>query len=126
MLITHGGTLHLPGGAEFWVMQNAGTATVILDGGSIDLANWLVVGRNNVAANGTLILNNGLIQKSGDGNVVVGSLGATGTLIVNGGQLLNNAELWLGENPAAVAILRLNGGLLQASDIRGNNQSGGF
>jgi autotransporter-associated beta strand protein len=124
MLITNGGTLHLPGGAEFWVMQNAGTATVILDGGSIDLANWLVVGRNNVAANGTLILNNGLIQKSGDGNVVVGSLGATGTLIVNGGQLLNNANLWLGEGSNAVATLYLNGGLIQATQVRENNSGG--
>jgi autotransporter-associated beta strand protein len=124
MLITNGGTLHLPGGAEFWVMQNAGTATVIMDGGMMDLANWLVVGRNNAAANGTLILNSGLIQKTGGGNVVVGSLNATGTLIVNGGQLLNNSELWLGESPAAVATLYLNGGLLQATDIRQNNSGG--
>ncbi len=124
MLITNGGALHLPGGAEFWVMQNAGTATVILDGGTIDLANWLVVGRNNAAANGTLILNNGLIQKSGGGNVVVGSLNATGTLIVNGGQLLNNSELWLGEGPGAVATLYLNGGLIQALDVRENNSGG--
>jgi autotransporter-associated beta strand protein len=126
MLITNGGTLNLSGGAEFWVMQNAGTASVTVDGGTLLVNNWLVVGRNAAGANGTLIVNSGLVQKTGGGNVVVGSLNATGTLIVNGGQLLNNSELWLGENPAAVAILRLNGGLLQASDIRGNNQSGGF
>jgi autotransporter-associated beta strand protein len=125
MLITNGGALHLPGGAEFWVMQNAGTATVIVDGGTLDVANnWLVVGRNNAAANGTLILNSGLIQKNGGGNVVVGSLNATGNLIVNGGQLLNNANLWLGESPAAVATLHLNGGLIQASQVRENNSGG--
>jgi fibronectin-binding autotransporter adhesin len=69
-------------------------------------------------------MNNGLIQKSGGGNVVVGSLGATGTLIVNGGQLLNNSELWLGEGLSAVATLYLNGGLVQATDIRANNNGG--
>jgi autotransporter-associated beta strand protein len=125
MLITNGGALHLSGNAEFWVMQNAGTATVIVDGGTLDVANnWLVVGRNNAAANGTLILNSGLIQKNGGGNVVVGSLNATGTLIVNGGQLLNNSELWLGESPAAVATLYLNGGLIQATQVRQNNNGG--
>ena len=124
MLITNGGTLHLPGGAEFWVMQNAGTATVIVDGGFMDLANWLVVGRNNAGANGTFILNNGIITKTGGGNVVVGSLNATGNLVINGGQLLNNANLWLGESPAAVATLHLNGGLIQASQVRENNNGG--
>jgi len=80
--------------------------------------NWLVVGRNSATANGTLILNSGTITKTGGGNVVVGSLGATGLLVVNGGQLFNNANLWLGENGTANGTLMLNGGLLQATQIR--------
>jgi autotransporter-associated beta strand protein len=64
------------------------------------------------------------VQKAGANVVVVGSLGATGTLIMNGGQLLNNNEFWLGESPTAVANLFLNGGLLQATDIRPNNNGG--
>jgi autotransporter-associated beta strand protein len=124
MLITNGGALNLTGGAEFWVMQNAGTASVTVDGGTLLVNNWLVVGRNAAGANGTLIVNSGLVQKTGGGNIVVGSLNATGTLIVNGGQVLNSSELWLGESPAAVATLYLNGGLLQATDIRQNNNGG--
>jgi autotransporter-associated beta strand protein len=121
LLITNGGALHMSGGAEFWVMQNAGTATVIVDGGTLDVANnWLVVGRNNVAAIGTLIVNSGLVNKAGNNNIVVGSLGATGYLYVNGGKVLNNNNLWLGENTGANAYLYLNGGLIQASQVRAN------
>jgi autotransporter-associated beta strand protein len=125
MLITNGGALHLSGGAEFWVMQNAGTASVIVDGGTLDVANnWLVVGRNAAGATGTLIVNSGLVEKAGANNIVVGSLGATGTLIVNGGQVLNSGNLWLGEGSTAVATLYLNGGLIQATQVRENNSGG--
>src|SRR6185437_2560210 len=82
--------------------------------------NFFVVGRGSANAVGTLIVNSGTVKKSGNNVIVVGSLGATGTLIVNGGQVLNNSELWLGENATAVATLYLNGGLLQATDIRAN------
>ena len=64
------------------------------------------------------------MQKAGANNIVVGSLGATGTLIVNGGQVLNNGNLWLGESPTAVATLYLNGGLIQATQVRQNNNGG--
>ncbi len=121
LLITNGGALYMTGGAEFWVMQNAGTASVTVDGGALVTSNnWLVVGRNNVAAIGTLTVNHGLVQKAGANNIVVGSLGANGTLTVNGGQVLNNGNLWLGENTGANAVLNLNGGLVQATQVRIN------
>ena len=120
-IITNNGVVNLAS-SEFWVGSVAGlTATNIVDGGKLTVSNnFLVVGRGNANANGTLILNSGTIQKAGANVVVVGSLGAVGTLIVNGGQLLNNSELWLGENATAVANLYLNGGVLQATDIRAN------
>src|SRR5207248_1742835 len=119
-IITNGAFISSPTG-EFWVQQNAGTATVIVDGGTLVTSNnWMVVGRNNVAANGTMIVNNGLVQKAGANNFVVGSLGATGSLVVNGGRVLNNGNLWLGENTGANAYLYLNGGLLQANQVRAN------
>ena len=119
-IITNGALVAMATG-EFWVQQNAGTATVIVDGGTLVTSNnWLVVGRNNTGANGTLIVNRGLVQKMGANNIVVGSLTATGTLIVNGGQVLNNNNLWLGENTGAHATLQLNGGLIQANQIRAN------
>jgi fibronectin-binding autotransporter adhesin len=84
------------------------------------VSNWLAIGRNNAAANGTLIVNSGLVQKAGGNNIVLGSLGGTGTLVVNGGQVLNNGMLWLGENAGANGTLYLNGGLIQASQVRPN------
>ena len=112
--------------SEFWVGAVAGSsATNIVDGATLVVSNnFLVVGRGSATANGTLIINHGTVQKAGGNVVVVGSLGATGTLIMNGGQLLNNNELWLGESPTAVANLFLNGGTLQATDIRPNNNGG--
>jgi autotransporter-associated beta strand protein len=128
----NGGKLIIPAGAgiapvgtaEFWIAEGANTATVEINGGFLGGNNWFVVGRNNLAANGTLIVNSGTVQKTGGGNFVVGSLAATGTLIVNGGQVLNNANLWLGERTGAIARLYLNGGLVQATQIRGNDNGG--
>lgn len=114
------------GSSEFWVGSVGGsTATNIVDGATLIVSNnYLVVGRGSATATGTMIINHGTVQKAGANVVVVGSLGATGTLIMNGGQLLNNAEFWLGESPSAVANLYLNGGVLQANDIRPNNNGG--
>ena len=119
--ITATGRIEPVGAGEFWIQQNAGTSTLIMDGGSLSVNNWFVVGRNIAGANGTLILNSGTITKTGGGNIVVGSLNATGTMIVNGGKVFNNSNLWLGENAAAIATLRLNGGLVQATQVRANN-----
>ncbi|HYG24542.1 MAG TPA: autotransporter-associated beta strand repeat-containing protein [Verrucomicrobiae bacterium] len=114
------GSLLMPAG-EFWIAEGPVTASVTLNGGTIAASNnWFVVGRNSSAANGKLTVNSGLVVKGGNGNFVVGSLGATGELIVNGGTVLNNANLWLGEGATANATLRLNGGLVQANQIRPN------
>lgn len=118
LILPAGGSITPLGTAEFWVGQGATTGRVEVVGGFLGTSNWLVVGRANAAANGTLIVNSGLVQKYGGGNIVVGSLGGTGDLVVNGGQVLNNANLWLGENTGANATLHLNGGLIQATQIR--------
>ncbi len=117
LILSSSASLTGVGTAEFWVAQGATTAYAELNGGSLTLSNWFVVGRANAAANGTFVLNSGTVSKQGGGNVVIGSLGATGKLIVNGGQLLNNANLWLGENTGANASLYLNGGLVQATRV---------
>ena len=120
-----GGSLELTPGAsvngtgEFWI-GGSSTATFTNNGGTLNVQNWLVVGRTIATANGTLVVNSGTIQKTGANNIVVGSLGATGTLIVNGGQVLNSGMLWLGEGATANASLYLNGGLIQASEVRPN------
>ncbi len=125
VIITNGGVLSLAT-TEFDVAANqASTGAVVVAGGTLTISNnWLVIGRNNVDANGSLIVNSGTVQKAGANNLVVGSIGATGTLTVNGGQVLNDGELWLGEGPTAQATLNLNGGLLQALDVRQNSYGG--
>jgi autotransporter-associated beta strand protein len=118
--LTNTGRILSVGTGEFWVQQNAGTSRFIMNGGSLSVNNWFVVGRNAAAANGSFILNSGTVTKTGGGNVVIGSLNATGLLEINGGQFLNNSMLWLGENASANATLQLNGGLVQATQIRPN------
>jgi len=108
---------------EFWVGSVAGsTGTVVVAGGMLSISNnWLAIGRGDVTANGTMIVNSGTVSKTGNNQIVVGSSGGTGTLIVNGGQVLNTADLWLGENATGSGTLYLNGGLVQADVVRGNN-----
>ncbi len=118
LIVPTGGAIVPQGTAEFWIGQGATTGRVEVAGGYIGANNWFVVGRANAAGNGTLVVNSGTVQKTGGGNFVVGSLGASGSVIVNGGQILNNANLWLGENAGANATLYLNGGLVQATQIR--------
>ena len=126
----NGGLLQidLPGvlvsGGEFWVAQNATTASCIINGGTLISSNWIAVGRNNSAALGTLTLNTGSIQKFGGGNIIMGSLGGTGTLTVNGGTISNNAAVWLGENSTGKGTLNLNGGLVQATQVTRSTSPG--
>jgi len=122
------GTLTLPASGsifsslgQIWIgCESVVTGKVVVAGGSLVVSNWIVVGRDNTNANGTLIVNSGTVQKTGSNNIVVGSLGASGTLTVIGGQVLNNGMLWVGENVGANATVNLNGGLLQATQVRTN------
>jgi autotransporter-associated beta strand protein len=121
VVITNGGLVDVSL-MECWIAGTVGsTSTVVVAGGTFTVDNnWLVIGRGDPTANGTLIVNGGTVQKAGANNIVVGSLGAQGALIVNGGQVLNNADLWLGENAGASGVLQLNGGLVQADVVRPN------
>ena len=120
-ILTNGSVLNV-GYNEFWVAQGAGsTSTVVVAGSMLSVSNnWLVIGRGDATANGTMIVNSGTVHKMGNNQLVVGSSGATGTLIVNGGQVLNNADLWLGEGATGSGTLFLNGGLVQADVVRPN------
>jgi autotransporter-associated beta strand protein len=128
----NGGSLLVPAGgwlectaAELWLGQGATTGSVVVAGGTVMVDNnWLAIGRNNAAGRGTLTVNSGKVVKAGNGNLVLGSLGGTGTIIVNGGEVLNNSMLWLGEGGTANGYLYLNGGLLQATQVRPNDNGG--
>lgn len=120
-IITNGGLVAIAT-TECWIGQGAGsTSTVVVANGTLAVSNnFLCVGRSTNAS-GTLIVNSGTVSKAGNNNIIVGSLGATGTLIVNGGQVLNNGPLWLGEDAPGSGTLDLNGGLVQATVLQGNN-----
>ncbi len=125
MYLTNNAVLDLAT-AEFWVQQNAGTASLTVDGNAklICQNNWIAVGRNNAGAIGTLTVNSGTVQKAGaGGNIIAGSVGGTGVITVNGGQILNSSMLWLGEGATANGTLNLNGGLVQATQVRPNTAS---
>lgn len=120
-ILTNGGLLAMTY-TEFWIAQGAGsTSTVVVANGTLAVSNnWLCVGRGDATANGTLIVNGGTVVKAGANNLVVGSSGATGSVIVNGGQVRNSGMLWLGENATGRGTLQLNGGLIQATQVRPN------
>jgi autotransporter-associated beta strand protein len=112
-------------GGEFWVAENATTASCTIGGGTLIVSNWIAIGRNNSAASGTLTLNSGSIQKyTTNGNIIMGSLGGTGTMTVNGGTVSNSAAIWLGENSTGKGTLNLNGGLVQATQITRSTSPG--
>ncbi len=126
----NGGTMIVPAntaiisGGEFWVAQNAVTGACIINGGTITCTNWFVAGRNSTSAQGTVTLNSGTITKTGSGNVILGSIGGNGTLNVNGGNFYNNSWLAMGENAGAVALLNLNGGMVQCTALTRYNAQG--
>ena len=124
LILTNGGYIVTPT-AEFWIGQVTTGSVVVATGGKLEIANnWLAIGRGSAVGNGTLTVNGGSVVKSGNNNIVLGSLGGTGTIILNGGSILNSGMLWLGEGPTANGYLYLNGGLIQASQVRPNNNGG--
>jgi autotransporter-associated beta strand protein len=104
------------GTSEFWVGNGGSfsTATMGMSGGSLNVNNWLAVGRDR--ASGVLNLSGGTINKTGNGNITIGALGnatfnSNGTVNQTGGQIVslrdpNNVnapglvggEIYLGES----------------------------
>lgn len=125
---------------EIWIGQGTGsTASYTLSGGTLNVSNWLAVGR--ASGNGTLNITGGILNKNAGGNFVIASgQNAAGTIEHSGGTLNNTAsETWLTEssnlpggsgNGSGVGIYNLSGsaqanlGILYLT--RSGNGSGTF
>jgi autotransporter-associated beta strand protein len=126
-IITNGGSI-LVARLQTTIPYGSGTATMVVDGGTLAVSNEVLAVGYSTTANGTLIVNSGTVLHGGGptgsfgspNNLIIGAAGGTGTLTVNGGQVLNSQALVLGENTGANAQLYLNGGLIQATQVRAN------
>ncbi|MDB6063799.1 MAG: Autotransporter-associated beta strand repeat protein [Pedosphaera sp.] len=81
----NGGTLEC--GSELWLGQNtAGVGTYTMSGGTLNLHNWLAIGRRG--GNGTFNMTGGTFNKDGNGDFLVGTGdNAVGTLNHSGGTI---------------------------------------
>lgn len=89
-------TITSPG--EIWIGQGTSSAaTYNLSGGTINVSNWLAVGR--ASGGGILNISGGTINKTGNGNFIIGSgLNATGVVNQTAGTFNGTATpTWLGE-----------------------------
>ncbi len=91
------GAITVTGGGQLFV-GNAGTAVYNMIGGSIDVQNYIAIGRSS--GNGTFNMSGGRFSQNGGGNLLIGTgfnnngttcigvLNQTGGLITSGGQFL--------------------------------------
>ncbi len=95
------GYLNVSGGAtintngnELWVGQ-AGNGTLTQTGGTINVSNWIAIGRTG--GTGIWNLSGGIVNKTGNGNITFA--GTTNILNQTGGTLTNTtSQTWIGEN----------------------------
>ncbi|MBK1881081.1 autotransporter-associated beta strand repeat-containing protein [Luteolibacter pohnpeiensis] len=104
------GTLNQTGGSiictpQIWIGQGTGgggvAGTYNISGGTLDIQNWLAVGREG--AMGVINMTGGTITRTGNGSTVLGTGGGTGTINQSGGVYNNiTSQTWLGEGGTAV------------------------
>jgi len=112
--VTVSGTGTLTSGdSEFWVGQggNTSTATLNLQGGTINVGNWFTMGRNG--STGTFNMSGGTLNKTGGGNIDIASGGGaagTGVLNQSGGTINDTAsDLLIGEVGGANGAYNVSG-----------------
>ncbi len=134
VVVTNGGVVQMST-LELQIASGAGnTAAVVIAGGTLAVTNNVLSVGYSTNATGTLTVNSGTVLHAGTAagagfaavanSIDVGAQGATGTLTVNGGQILNSLPLYLGDGSTSSGTLQLNGGLVQASQVLGNNTPG--
>jgi autotransporter-associated beta strand protein len=105
-------TLHLNG--ELWVGQTTnGIGIYTLNSGTINLSNWLAIGRSS--GNGTFNMTGGTLNKYANGNFIIGT-GAgnnartsVGTLNHSGGTINCANEYWVAENGLDIGTNNISG-----------------
>lgn len=106
------GAINVTGGGQLFV-GNVGTAVYNLVGGSVDVHNYIALGRSS--GNGTLNMTGGSFNQDGGGNLLVGTgfnnngNPATGVLNQNGGVITCQGQFLCPENSPSTGTYNLNG-----------------
>ena len=115
------GTMNITGGtfnssSEIWSGDFGNGAVNVNTAGTINLSNWLAVGRDN----GTGVINigpGGTFTKVAGTNGNITFAGATSTLNQTGGTLTNlGSETWIGEGPQS--FYNMSGGVADLSELQ--------
>lgn len=102
------GVLNVTGGtlsstAEFWAGQGVGgNGTVNHSSGTVEVGNWMAIGRDQATGAYTLS-GDAILNKIGPNHIIVGSLGGQGTLTQTGGTMNVSNDIRLGEDTAGIA-----------------------
>jgi autotransporter-associated beta strand protein len=92
---------------QFFVGNNANaTATYNLSSGTINVHDWVVIGRNG--ANGTLNMTGGTINHTPNAFITSSANNSVGTLNLSGGTL-NASQYWLSEHPGDIGTNNISG-----------------
>lgn len=100
-----GGTLSLLSG-QFWIGQNTATGVMNMSGGTINVNDYVAIGRDN--GNGQINMSGGTFNKTGGGIFIIGASGP-GSLIMSGNSLVNvtSGLTWVGEQNNATSVLTM-------------------
>jgi autotransporter-associated beta strand protein len=105
--------------AEIWVGQGAnGVGSYTLNSGTINLHNWLALGRTT--STGTFTMTGGTFNKDGNGNLLVATgNGSTGTFNQSGGTINSSSPIQIPEsgNSTTLGVFNMSG----SSIINDNN-----
>jgi len=120
-----GGIINVTGPQMFVGQNIAGVGTYNLSGGTLNINNWLAVGRQG--GTGTFTLSGtGVINKTGNGNLDIGTsagiagYAGSGTLNQTGGIITNTTQTWLGEGVSgqpAAGTWNMSGGMAQLGEV---------
>ncbi|WP_353568289.1 beta strand repeat-containing protein [Haloferula sargassicola] len=98
---------------EMWIGNAAnGEGTYTLQAGTLNVGNWLAIGRNG--ATGTLNVEGGTFTKTGNGNATIGTTtDGVGTINLSGGTIdLTTGSLFLSENGGGTGNCTISGGTM--------------
>lgn len=114
-----GGLVNLVGNYEVWIGQGSnGVGTLNLTGGTMNVSNWMAIGREggigtlNMSSNAMLIIRRAGAFDIGTSAGINGYAG-TGTFNQTGGVFTNNCPTWLGEGTTgepAQGVWNMSGG----------------
>lgn len=122
-------------GNDFAIGASAGTGTVNLDAGSLNVGGWLMVGSdhgdpgNQNNNKGTLNMSGGTISMPGSTPIVVGLTGSLGTFNMTGGAINTGGEMWIGQGQAngnrGNAVMNITAGTINSTNWIAIGREGG-